>query len=85
MKLNVNMVPPNGKLHSSRFRSNGSFLGFGTQDQYPVGELSGKLIGRNNFTSLVPGSQELSNEYWDIFLPLQGRHSVMHRSLVIYK
>lgn len=60
-------------------------LGYGTQDQYPIGDISGKYLGRNNFTSLVPGSQELSGEYWDVFLPMQGQHSIIHRSLVIYK
>lgn len=54
-------------------------------DQYPVGDLAGKLLKRNNFTSLVEGSQELSDEYWDTYLPLQGQYSVVHRSLVIYK
>lgn len=57
----------------------------GTQDQYPIGELSGKLLRRNNRKQLVPESGELQGAYWDIFLPLQGRYSVIHRSLVIYK
>ncbi|CAG9829590.1 unnamed protein product [Diabrotica balteata] len=70
MKINLNNVPPNG---------------FGTQDQYAVGDLSGKLLGRNNETMLVPGTQELSGKYWDTYLPLQGRYSSVHRSLVIYK
>ncbi|KAB0794972.1 hypothetical protein PPYR_11811 [Photinus pyralis] len=70
LKINVNMLPPNG---------------YGTQDQYPVGDLSGKLLGRNKFVSLVEGGQELSGQYWDVFLPLQGQFSVIHRSLVIYK
>ncbi|KAJ3625819.1 hypothetical protein MTP99_016359 [Tenebrio molitor] len=65
-----NRVPPNG---------------LGTQNQYLVGDLSGKLLGRNNATVLVEGGQELSGLYWDTFLPLQGPNSVVHRSLVIYK
>lgn len=59
--------------------------GFGTQEQYAVGDLSGKLFGRNNFTEIIPGSQELNGIYFDVFLPLQGKYSVIHRSLVIYK
>lgn len=57
----------------------------GTQEQYPIGDLSGKLLWRNNETDLVPGSLELRGEFWDIFLPLQGRYSVIHRSFIIYK
>lgn len=60
-------------------------LGYGTQDQYPVGDLSGKLLGRNNATVLVEGGQELNGSHWDVFLPLRGKYSVVHRSLVIYK
>ncbi|XP_050302289.1 uncharacterized protein LOC126740355 [Anthonomus grandis grandis] len=69
-KIDVGAVPPNG---------------YGTQDQYPIGDLSGKLLDRNNGSKVVPGSQELNGAYWDVFLPLQGVHSVVHRSLVIYK
>ncbi|KRT83375.1 hypothetical protein AMK59_3560, partial [Oryctes borbonicus] len=58
--------------------------GLGTQDQYAIGDLSGKLLGHNNMTFLVSG-QELNGGYWDTFLPLQGRYSVIHRALVIYK
>lgn len=60
-------------------------LGFGTQDQYPIGDLSGKLLNRNNASIVVPGSQELNGMFWDVFLPLQGVYSILHRSLVIYK
>ncbi|XP_056632651.1 uncharacterized protein LOC130442509 [Diorhabda sublineata] len=70
LKININNVPPNG---------------FGTQDQYSIGDLSGKLLERNNETVLVPGGQELTGTYWDTYLPLQGIHSIVHRSLVIYK
>lgn len=62
-----------------------NYLGFGTQEQYAVGDLSGKLLGRNNETALVENGQELIGDYWDTFLPLQGVYSIVHRSLVIYK
>lgn len=68
--VDLNAVPPNG---------------FGTQEQYAIGDLSGKLLGRNNFSQTVQGSQELQGLYWDVFLPLQGKNSIIHRSLVIYK
>lgn len=42
-----------------------------TQDQYAVGDLSGKY----NYDS----------SSWDTFLPLFGTNSVIHRSLVLYK
>lgn len=41
-----------------------------TQDQYAVGDLSGKY----NYDS----------SSWDVFLPLFGKNSVIHRSLVLY-
>lgn len=41
-----------------------------TQDQYAIGDLSGKY----NYDS----------SSWDIFLPLFGSNSVIHRSLVVY-
>lgn len=41
-----------------------------TQDQYAVGDLSGKF----NYDS----------SSWDSFLPLFGSNSVIHRSLVLY-
>lgn len=56
-----------------------------TQDRYPIGDLSGKLLNRNNITQLTTGSEELSGAYWDIYLPLQGRYSIIHRTLVVYK
>lgn len=62
--------------------------GYGTQEQYAIGDLSGKLQGRNKkyfHQYVLPGtSSELSGLYWDLYLPLQGRHSIAHRSLVIY-
>ncbi|XP_028170007.1 uncharacterized protein LOC114359719 isoform X1 [Ostrinia furnacalis] len=61
--------------------------GMGTQDQYPVGDLLGKYKDRTEYLNhkyLLPGlASELSGAYWDAFLPLQGVHSVMHRSLVL--
>lgn len=63
--------------------------GYGTQDQYPIGDLSGKLMNRNQHyvhDLILPGkSGELSGIYWDIFLPLQGTSSIAHRSIVIYR
>ncbi|KAL9892126.1 superoxide dismutase family protein Rsod isoform 1-T1 [Glossina fuscipes fuscipes] len=63
--------------------------GFGTQDQYPVGDLSGKLQSRNkhyfHHYQLPGSSSELNGLYWDVFLPLRGIDSIAHRSLVIYQ
>lgn len=53
-----------------------------------MGDLSGKLQMRNKeyphkyLLPLTPGN-ELNGIYWDIFLPLQGQHSVVHRSIII--
>ncbi|XP_030762415.1 uncharacterized protein LOC115887200 isoform X2 [Sitophilus oryzae] len=69
-QTDIRTVPPNG---------------YGTQDQYPIGDLSGKLLSRNNASMLVPGGQELNGTFWDVFLPLQGTYSIIHRSFVIYK
>ncbi|XP_014242345.1 uncharacterized protein LOC106662638 [Cimex lectularius] len=43
-----------------------------SQDNYALGDLSGKLG--------YAGERE-----WDVFLPLTGKYSVAHRSLVIYR
>lgn len=62
--------------------------GYGTQDQYAVGDLSGKLQNRNKgyphnyLLPLSPGN-ELNGIYWDVFLPLQGHSSVVHRGITI--
>lgn len=62
--------------------------GYGTQDQYPVGDLSGKLQMRNKdyphkyLLPYSPGS-ELDGIYWDVFLPMHGIHSVVHRGVII--
>lgn len=59
--------------------------GLGTQDQYAIGDLTGKLLGRNEvfYSKFRTNSFELSGTYWDVFLPLYGRHSVTHRNLLI--
>ncbi|XP_050455769.1 uncharacterized protein LOC126853760 [Cataglyphis hispanica] len=62
--------------------------GFGTQDQYAIGDLSGKLQGRKEgsyHNDILPGSAKLSGIYWDTYLPLSGTYSIVHRSLVLYK
>lgn len=56
-------------------------------NQYPVGALLGKYKERTEYLNhryLLPGlADELSGAYWDVYLPLYGRHSVMHRPLVL--
>jgi len=67
---------------------NNLIVGFGTQDQYAIGDLSGKLQGRKKgsyHNDILPGSAKLSGIYWDTYLPLSGIHSIVHRSLVLYK
>ncbi|XP_024941705.1 uncharacterized protein LOC107268693 isoform X2 [Cephus cinctus] len=62
--------------------------GLGTQDQYAIGDLTGKLQGRKegfNHNDIVPGSAKLNGIYWDTYLPLSGAYSVVHRSLVLHK
>lgn len=62
--------------------------GLGTQDQYSVGDLSGKLQGRkegSQHLDILAGSEKLSGLYWDAYLPLSGKHSVAQRSLVIHR
>ncbi|KAL3268164.1 hypothetical protein HHI36_007291 [Cryptolaemus montrouzieri] len=68
-KIDINGQPPNG---------------YGTHNQYAIGDLSGKHLQRNNASRLVDG-QELTGLYWDVYLPLRGPQSIVHRSLVIYK
>lgn len=64
--------------------------GYGTQDQYPVGDLSGKLQMRNKdyphdyLLPITPGN-ELNGIYWDLFLPMKGVNSVVHRAVTIDK
>ncbi|XP_012547044.2 uncharacterized protein LOC101739289 isoform X1 [Bombyx mori] len=61
--------------------------GLSTQDHYPVGDLLGKYKDRTEYLNhkyLLPGlANELSGAYWDVYLPLQGIYSVVHRSLVL--
>lgn len=85
--LRVNEMPLIPKTFKTSSNINNNCLGIGyifnptgkqfpaeaerlTQDQYAIGDLSGKF----NYDS----------SSWDIFLPLFGRHSVIHRSLVLY-
>lgn len=63
-------------------------FGIGTQDQYFVGDLSGKVQQRNknyphNYLLPTLPSSELSGIYWDVFLPLSGAYSVVHRGITI--
>jgi hypothetical protein len=55
-----------------------------------IGDLSGKLKGRNKNEQhdyFLPAdvTQELDGIYWDIFLPLQGPHSIYHRGFFLNK
>lgn len=64
--------------------------GYGTQDQYPIGDLSGKLQNRNkdyphNYLLPLTPNNELNGIYWDVFLPMKGIHSIVHRGLIIEK
>lgn len=60
--------------------------GYGTQDQYLIGDLSGKLTGRNKAEKhnyiIESDSSELSGVYWDIFLPLTGKNSIVNRGFM---
>lgn len=61
--------------------------GFGTQDQYAIGDLTGKLLHRSkqypHSFFIEAGSQELNGIYWDVFLTLDGPESIVHRGLAI--
>lgn len=62
--------------------------GLGTQDQYAIGDISGKLQGRVqgfNHHDILSGSAKLNGIYWDVYLPLSGVYSIVHRSIVLYK
>ncbi|XP_033633034.1 uncharacterized protein LOC117294642 isoform X1 [Asterias rubens] len=52
--------------------------GFGTNDQYEVGDLSGKF-------GLLTGHDNFNETFYDWNLPLYGQNSVIGRSLVIHK
>ncbi|XP_050528218.1 uncharacterized protein LOC126898318 [Daktulosphaira vitifoliae] len=81
-------MPPLPKMYKMSLEQNIDCLGIGnifnpsnkvfpgpidkkTQDNYAIGDLSNKY----NF----------ENYSWDLFLPLYGTNSIIHRSLVIYK
>ncbi|XP_037029000.1 uncharacterized protein LOC119069178 isoform X1 [Bradysia coprophila] len=49
--------------------------GLGTQDQYAVGDITGKLKSQIN--------TELTGEYLDLYMPLEGTNSVVHRGFTI--
>jgi len=85
--LRLHEMPMIPKTYITPLNTNNNYLGIGnifnptgkvfpagaerlTQDQYAVGDLSGKY--------------NYDNSNWDIFLPLFGRNSVIHRSLVLY-
>lgn len=55
--------------------------GFRGQDEHAVGDLSNKLIPLLPYLQNV--SFDLQLQLWDMFLPLQGPRSVVHRSFVI--
>lgn len=61
--------------------------GFGTQDQYAVGDLTGKLVNRNKQYPhqffISEGGKELNGIYWDVFLALEGPSSIVHRGMTI--
>lgn len=61
--------------------------GLGTQNQYAIGNLFGKYKDRTEYLNhkyLLPGlANELSGFYWDVYLPLYGVNSIVHRSLVL--
>ncbi|GLH08747.1 Uncharacterized protein GBIM_13929 [Gryllus bimaculatus] len=52
-----------------------------SQDTYAIGDLSGK----HNMWRKELTLSELNQKYWDVFLPLQGPHSIGHRSLVFHR
>lgn len=60
--------------------------GFGTQDQYAIGDLTGKLLNRNakySHSFFINGSRELNGIYWDLFLPLEGADSIVDRGVIV--
>lgn len=86
--LKLHEMPPVPKTYKISFQQNIDCLGIGnifnpssqeypgsidkrTQDNYAVGDLSSKY----NF----------ENYNWDLYLPLFGTNSIIHRSLVLYK
>lgn len=63
--------------------------GFGTQDQYAIGDLSGKLQNKNkNYPHkyfIDASTAELNGIYWDVFLSLEGANSIVSRGITIQK
>lgn len=63
--------------------------GLGTQEQYFAGDLTGKLLGRNRMEKhdfvISDGTNELNGIYWDLYLPLFGKHSVINRGFSMNK
>jgi Cu/Zn superoxide dismutase len=78
-----------GHIFGSHYFGNVNFppSGYGTQDQYMIGDLTGKLTGRNKMEHhdyvIESGSNELSGIYWDIFLPLNGKNSIINRGFIL--
>lgn len=62
-----------------------SSLGLGTQEEYPVGDLTGKLWNKetNTVKRIFQNSNELNGIYWDLYSPLIGAQSILLRGLVI--
>lgn len=59
------------------YNPRGADHGQGTQDVYPVGDLSGKHGNLRYIGAVLT--------VWDTSLPLYGPHSVIHRTLVLYR
>lgn len=59
--------------------------GFRGQDQYAVGDLSSKLMPLLPDLQATSLGQQLQLQLWDMFLPVQGPRSVVHRTFVIHK
>lgn len=59
--------------------------GYGTQDQYAVGDLTGKLVQRSADYAhrYYGGALELNGIYWDVFLALSGPNSIVHRGVSV--
>lgn len=84
-----NYCSTSGKVFNPRNMENHNLPppGFGTQDQYFAGDLSGKLTGRNKLEKhnyvISDGTSELNGMYWDLFLPLYGKHSIVNRGFIM--
>lgn len=84
-----NYCKTSGKVYNPRHLQSQNLPppGLGTQEQYFIGDLTGKLTGRNKMEKhnfVVPdGTNELNGIYWDLFLPLSGKYSVVNRGFVM--